>query len=165
MGQIAKCQSLVFSERGQLSQAIPQFYVDRMLDKWSPKGPKIEKIKISLWDWNVQARLKFSSGPPPPPHRDSEGWDWNFQARLKFSSEIENFKRDYILSRFGPLGSPIARFESQHNECEILENQYLSFLGREIWPPRNASNSNRDDNSRWWLYDNLVDISAPKKNI
>ena len=31
MGQIASRQSLVFSEHGQLSQAIPQFDVERML--------------------------------------------------------------------------------------------------------------------------------------
>ena len=30
------CQSLAFSERGQLSQAIPQFHVERMLNKWMP---------------------------------------------------------------------------------------------------------------------------------
>ena len=31
MGQIANRQSLVFSERGQLSQAIPQVHVERIL--------------------------------------------------------------------------------------------------------------------------------------
>ena len=31
MGQIANRQSLVFSERGQLSQTIPQFHVERIL--------------------------------------------------------------------------------------------------------------------------------------
>ena len=31
MGQIANRQSLVFSERGQLSQAIPHFHVERVL--------------------------------------------------------------------------------------------------------------------------------------
>ena len=31
MGQIANRQSLVFSERSQLSQAIPQFHVERIL--------------------------------------------------------------------------------------------------------------------------------------
>ena len=36
MGQIANRQSLVFSERGQLSQAIPQFHVERMLNVWAP---------------------------------------------------------------------------------------------------------------------------------
>ena len=33
---IANRQSLVFSERGQLSQPIPQFYVERMLREWTP---------------------------------------------------------------------------------------------------------------------------------
>ena len=32
MGQIANRQSLAFSERGQLSQAIPQFHVERMVN-------------------------------------------------------------------------------------------------------------------------------------
>ena len=36
---------------------------------------------------------------------NSGGQDWKFQARLKFSSEIENFKRSWIFSRFGPLGA------------------------------------------------------------
>ena len=36
MGQIANRQSRVFSERGQLSQAIPQLHVKRMLYEWTP---------------------------------------------------------------------------------------------------------------------------------
>ena len=36
MGQIANRQSLVFSERGQLSQAIPQVNMERMLHQWTP---------------------------------------------------------------------------------------------------------------------------------
>ena len=36
MGKIANRQSLSFSDRGQLSQAIPQFHVERMLDEWTP---------------------------------------------------------------------------------------------------------------------------------
>ena len=36
MGKIANRQSLVFSERGQLSQAIPQFHVERILHQWTP---------------------------------------------------------------------------------------------------------------------------------
>ena len=36
MGQISNRQSLAFSERGQLSQAIPQFHVDRMWHEWTP---------------------------------------------------------------------------------------------------------------------------------
>ena len=36
MGKIANCQSLALSERGQLSQAIPQFQVERMLNEWTP---------------------------------------------------------------------------------------------------------------------------------
>ena len=36
MGQIANRQSLAFSERNQLSQAIPQFHVERMLHEWTP---------------------------------------------------------------------------------------------------------------------------------
>ena len=35
MGRIANRQSLAFSERGQLSQAIPQFHVERMLNEWT----------------------------------------------------------------------------------------------------------------------------------
>ena len=36
MGQIANRQSLAFSERGQLSQAIPQVHVERILHQWTP---------------------------------------------------------------------------------------------------------------------------------
>ena len=36
MGKIASRQSLAFSERNQLSQAIPQFHVERMLKEWTP---------------------------------------------------------------------------------------------------------------------------------
>ena len=36
MGKIANRQSLAFSERGQLSQAIPQFHAERMLNEWTP---------------------------------------------------------------------------------------------------------------------------------
>ena len=36
MGQIANRQSLVFSERGQLSHAIPQFHVERTLHQLTP---------------------------------------------------------------------------------------------------------------------------------
>ena len=36
MGKIANRQSLVISERGQLSQAIPQFHVERMLHQLTP---------------------------------------------------------------------------------------------------------------------------------
>ena len=38
MGQIANRQSLVFSERGQLSQAIPQVHVERILHQPTPIG-------------------------------------------------------------------------------------------------------------------------------
>ena len=36
MGQIANRQSLAFNERGQLSQASPQFHVEWMLHEWTP---------------------------------------------------------------------------------------------------------------------------------
>ena len=36
MGQIANRQSLVFSERGQLSQAILEFHVERVLHQRTP---------------------------------------------------------------------------------------------------------------------------------
>ena len=36
MGKIPNRQSLAFSERGQLSQAIPQFHVEQMLNEWKP---------------------------------------------------------------------------------------------------------------------------------
>ena len=35
MGKIANCQLLAFSERNQLSEAIPQFHVERMLNEWT----------------------------------------------------------------------------------------------------------------------------------
>ena len=36
MGKIANRESLAFSERNQLSQALPQFHVKRMLNEWTP---------------------------------------------------------------------------------------------------------------------------------
>ena len=36
MGKIANHQSLVFSERSQLSQALPQFHVERILYQRTP---------------------------------------------------------------------------------------------------------------------------------
>ena len=36
MGNIANRQSLAFSEHGQLSQAFPQFHVERMFNEWTP---------------------------------------------------------------------------------------------------------------------------------
>ena len=36
MDQIANHQLLVFNDRGQLSQAIPQFHVERILHQWTP---------------------------------------------------------------------------------------------------------------------------------
>ena len=36
MGKMANRQSLAFSERGQLSQANPQFHVERILDERTP---------------------------------------------------------------------------------------------------------------------------------
>ena len=36
MGKIANRQAPAFSKRGQLSQAIPQFHVERMLNEWTP---------------------------------------------------------------------------------------------------------------------------------
>ena len=36
MGQIANRESLASSERGQLSQTIPQFHVERLLNEWTP---------------------------------------------------------------------------------------------------------------------------------
>ena len=47
----------------------------------SPKGPKIEKFKIALRDWNFQARLHISSEPPTKPY-----FLWG-----KFQAEIEIF--------------------------------------------------------------------------
>ena len=38
MGQIANRQSLVFSERVQFSQAIPQFHVEWLLHQWTPSA-------------------------------------------------------------------------------------------------------------------------------
>ena len=76
MGKIANHQSLVISERGQLSQAILQFHMERMLHEWTP----------------------------------------------------------------------IARFEWKHNERKGLWG-LVSVFWKEIWPPTNASDSNRGDNS------------------
>ena len=38
MGKTANRQSLAFSERGQLSHAIPQFHVERMLNEQTPNA-------------------------------------------------------------------------------------------------------------------------------
>ena len=43
--------------------------------------------------------------------------------------------------------TPIARFESQRNERKAYEDQIVCFE-REIWPPTNASDSNRNNSSR-----------------
>ena len=73
------------------------------------KPLRAQILKNFKRDWNFQASLKFSSEPPTKPLffvGNSGGQDWKFQARLTFSSEIEFFKRSWIFSRFGPLGTP-----------------------------------------------------------
>ena len=41
-----------------------------------------------------------------------------------------------------PMSTPIPRFEPQHNERRVYEDEFLRFLGK-IWPPTNASGLNR----------------------
>ena len=59
----------------------------------SLRAQRLKKFKISLRDWNFQARLKFSSGPPTKPYFlwgilkveiEIFNRDWNFQSRLNF---------------------------------------------------------------------------------
>ena len=47
MGKIANRQSLAFSDRSQLSQAIPQFHVERLLNEWTP---------IARFEWQHSER-------------------------------------------------------------------------------------------------------------
>ena len=74
------------------------FCVSRCGISGNPKGPKIEKIQdleIFKRHWNFQVCH------PPNPYFCGEFW----RSGLKISSEIENFKRDWFFSRFGPLGN------------------------------------------------------------
>ena len=52
MGKIANCQSLAFSERDHLSQAIPQFYVEQLFH-----GERQSR------DWNRAQRTHCLEGP------------------------------------------------------------------------------------------------------
>ena len=49
MAKIANRQSLAFSERGQLSQAILQVHLERMLTEWTP----IVRFKLQLYERRV----------------------------------------------------------------------------------------------------------------
>ena len=112
----------------------------------SENGPKtqitqraqiLKIFKITLQDWNFQARLKritFSSEiehfkrathQTPIFVGNSQAQDWTFQARLKFSSEIENFKRKLEIFKrsseigffqdSGPLGNASKRRQTRTN--------------------------------------------------
>ena len=83
--------------------------------------------------------LKFSSAPPTKPLffvGNSGGQDWKFQARLKFSSEIENFKRSWNFSRFGPLGFVKISISLQRAANAGSDPSWLNlaFLGRPDLP-------------------------------
>ena len=58
MGKIANRQSLAFSERGQLSQAIPQFHVERILNEFSKQGstptPWARGLRDQIQKWALQ---------------------------------------------------------------------------------------------------------------
>ena len=55
---------------------------------------RLRNFKIALQDWNCQAQLIISSEPPAKP----------LSLRGILKAEIENVKRDWIFSIFGPLG-------------------------------------------------------------
>ena len=63
--------------------------------------------------------------------------------RGQLSQAIPQFHMERILHEW----TPMPRFESQHNERRVYEEQFLCF-GGDIWPPTNASDSNHSDNSR-----------------
>ena len=73
---------------------------------------------------------------------NSEGQDWTFRVRLKISSEIEIFKRDEILSIFGPLGFLGGR-QSNRNWAQTSEKV------RCRW--QRASCYQRNTLSLWWV--------------
>ena len=62
-----------------------------------------------------------------------------FSERGQLSQAIPQFHVERMLNEW----TPIARFESQHNERRVCED-----YSREIWPPTNASDLNCSDNSR-----------------
>ena len=66
-----------------------------------------------------------------------------FSERDQLSQAIPQFHVERMLNEW----TPIARFESQHNERRAYEDSFLCF-GGDIWLPTNASDSNRSDNSR-----------------
>ena len=84
-------------------------------DKGDPKGPKIEKIQDLEFfkrDW------KFQASHPPKPYflwEILKVRDWKFQSGLKISIGIENFKRDWFFSIFGPLGERPQKQKEQGN--------------------------------------------------
>ena len=102
----------------------------------SLKAQRLKKIKIALWDWNFQARLKISSELLAKPlflWRNLTGQDWKFQARLKFSIETENFNRDWFFSILGPLGvkDPLKIPLEKKHKNDLARRFFWWFLPRE----------------------------------
>ena len=51
MGKIANRRSLAFSERSQLSQAIPQFHVERLLNEWTAIAQfELQRNERKIWE-------------------------------------------------------------------------------------------------------------------
>ena len=66
-----------------------------------------------------------------------------FSDRDQLSQTIAQFHAERMLHKW----TPIAGFESRHNERTVSEDKFLCF-GGEIWRPKNASDLIGNDNSR-----------------
>ena len=101
MGQIANRQSLVFSERGQLSPAIPQFHAERILHQWTPiarfesqrnaRRAYEDQILCFQGRYELQRTLAIriaaiTLASPKGPNLEEK------QSRLKLSISLENVK-------------------------------------------------------------------------
>ena len=72
---------------------------------WVSLGAQIlKKIKILKFSSELEIFKRATHQTPSFFCGNSGGQDWKFQARLNISSDLENFKRSWIFSRFGPLG-------------------------------------------------------------
>ena len=104
-------------------------------NQWFPKRPKIEKMQERPPGLEFSNEIEIFKRAPTKPLflvGHSEGQDWNFQARLNFSSEIENSKRDFIFSIFGPLG--FAKGQKLQCELQYASNLHCSAFGApESW--------------------------------
>ena len=127
MGQIANRQSLVFSERGQLSQAIPQRAANGGLDPWwldlaflgRPTFPSRGPKTLILKGFGTSGR---KSGAPQKRQIQPR----RIQPPILGPLNIPQVHVERILHQ----RTPIARFESQCNERRVYEDQILCFRKR-----------------------------------